>query len=133
MKRSISSIFAIFIGIFLLVEGIWGQFSNVVFEILTTNRLHATIHIILGLVGIWTGIKGGSRSFLKFIGILLTAVGIMRFVPGLNDLVVNILNVNQNVAVFNIIVGIISLIIAFTSSRVQEVTSHNNFPATGIK
>ncbi len=133
MKQSISSIFAIFIGIFLLIEGIWGQFSDVVFEILTTNRFHATIHILLGLVGIWTGIKGGSRSFLKFLGMLLTTVGIMWFVPSLSELVVNILNVNQNVAVFNIIVGIISLIIAFTSPRVQEITSHNNFPATGIK
>jgi hypothetical protein len=36
----------------LLFEGIWGEFSDVVFGVLTTNRIHATIHILLGIVGI---------------------------------------------------------------------------------
>jgi len=117
MNRTISGIFAVLIGVFLLIEGIWGEFSDVVFSVLTTNRIHATIHILLGIIGIYTGLKGGSRGFLTFLGILLTAVGVLRFVPGIGDLIVSILNVNPAVAYFNIAVGIVSLIIAFMSGR----------------
>ncbi|MEO5903966.1 MAG: hypothetical protein ABIQ55_08145, partial [Gemmatimonadaceae bacterium] len=77
--------------------------------------LHAGIHIVLGLVGIWTGMKGGSRGFLTFLGVLLVAVGVLRFVPGVGDLLVSLLNVNYPVAYFNIAVGIICLIVARTS------------------
>lgn len=121
--NGISGIFAIIIGAFLLIEGIWGETSDVVFGVLTTNRIHATIHILLGIVGIYTGLKGGSRGFLIFLGILLAAVGALWFVPGVNELIVSILNVNQTVAVFNIIVGIASLIIAFASNRSRAVAA----------
>ena len=90
---------------------------------LTTNRLHATIHILLGIVGVWTGLKGGARGFCIFLGALLLAVGVLRFIPGVGELVVNLLNVNQAVAVFNIVVGIVSLIIAFSSSRSRVAES----------
>ena len=117
MNRTASSIFAIIIGIFLLIEGLWGEFSDVVFGVLATNRIHATIHILLGIVGIYTGLKGGSRGFCIFLGILLVVVGVLRFVPGIGDLIVAILNVNPAVAYFNIAVGILSLIAAFVSNR----------------
>ena len=55
--NGISGIFAVIIGVFLLIEGIWGEFSDVVFGVLTTNRIHATIHILLGIVGIYTGLR----------------------------------------------------------------------------
>lgn len=117
MNRTISGIFAVAVGAFLIIEGIWGEFSDVVFGVLTTNRIHATIHILLGIVGIYTGLKSGSRGFCIFLGILLIAVGILRFVPGISDLIVSILNVNPAVAYFNIAVGIASLIAAFATGR----------------
>lgn len=115
--NGISGIFAIIIGAFLLIEGIWGETSDVVFGVLTTNRIHATIHILLGIVGIYTGLKGGSRGFLIFLGVLLLVVGVLRFVPVVGDFIVSILNVNPAVAYFNIAVGIVSLIVVFLSNR----------------
>ena len=114
---STASRFAIVIGVFLLVEGIWGMFSPVVFGVLTTNMLHAAIHIVLGLVGIWTGTKGGASPFLMFLGVLLVSVGILRFVPVAGDLLVSILNVNIAVACFNIVVGAVSLLMARSGPR----------------
>ena len=111
------------VGIFLLIEGVWGEFSDVVFGALTTNRTHATIHILLGIVGIYTGLKGGARGFLIFLGALLLAVGILRFIPGGGELVISLLNVNGAVAVFNIVVGIVSLVIAFSSRRSRVTDS----------
>lgn len=115
--RGLSGIFAVIIGIFLLIEGIWGETSDVVFGVLTTNRIHATIHILLGIIGIYTGLKGGSRGFLTFLGVLLIVVGVLRFVPVVGDFIVSILNVNPAVAYFNIAVGIVSLIVVFLSNR----------------
>jgi len=120
-EGGISSTFATLVGAFLLVEGIWGMFSPVVFGVLTTNVLHASIHIVLGLIGIWTGMKGGSRGFLTFLGVLLLAVGVLRFVPVAGELLASLLNVNTSVALFNIVVGIVSLVVARTSSRPVSV------------
>lgn len=105
--------FAIFIGAFLLIEGIWGLTSPVVLGVLTTNTTHAIIHIALGLVGIVTGIRGTARGFCIFLGILLAGVGLLWFVPGANELLVRLLNVNRAVALFNIVVGVIALLFAF--------------------
>ena len=116
MKQSnLLSGYTIIISIFLIIEGIWGMFSTTVFGVLTTNTLHASIHILLGIIGIYTGLKGGARSFCIFFGSLVVLVGILRFVPGADDLVIKLLNVNVAVAYFNIIVGVISILIAMSA------------------
>jgi len=105
------------LGVFLLIEGCWGLFSPVVFGVLSTNRLHAVIHIVLGIVGIPAGRSGAARNYLLGVGALLAVVGVLRFVPGASDLVVSLLNVNFAVAYFNIAVGLISLLIGFSAPR----------------
>ena len=110
------------LGAFLLIEGIWGLFSPVVFGVLTTNIVHAVIHIFLGVTGLFAGPMGFSRGYLFGVGFLLMVVGILRFVPGASDLVVSLLNVNVQVAYFNIVVGLISNLIAFSALRAKTVT-----------
>lgn len=123
MKKSskINSRFSILIGAFLLAEGIWGLFSNVVFGTLTTNTLHAIIHIILGITGIILGLRQTAREFCVFLGVLLMAVGLLRFVPGASELIIKILNVNAPVAYLNIVVGIASLIMASTTKKTDTI------------
>ncbi len=107
--------FALVVGAFLIVEGIWGMFSPVVFGVLTTNRLHATIHIVLGLLGVYVAMVKGARTWCTLVGILIVVVGVLRFVPGVGDIIVAILNVNEAVAILNIVVGAAALIVARTS------------------
>ncbi len=109
--------FATVLGAFLLIEGIWGMFSPVVFGVLTTNVVHATIHIALGIAGIWMGRSAMARGYLLSVGILLLVVGVLRFVPAVADIIVSILNVNIAVAWLNIIVGAIALGIAMASKE----------------
>ena len=109
--------FAMVLGVFLLIEGVWGLFSPIVFGVLSTNTLHAVIHIVLGAVGIWAGRSGAARNYLLGVGGLLLLVGILRFVPGASDLVVSLLNVNVAVGYFNIAVGLISLAIGFSAPK----------------
>lgn len=105
------------LGAFLIIEGIWGLFSPVVFGVLSTNTLHAMIHIVLGIAGVLAGRGGFVRNYLLGVGGLLVVVGILRFIPGASDLVVSLLNVNVAVAYFNIAVGLISLLIGFREPR----------------
>ncbi|MBA3646442.1 MAG: DUF4383 domain-containing protein [Gemmatimonadaceae bacterium] len=112
--------FAIVVGAFLLIEGILGLRSPIVFGLFTTNTTHATIHILLGLVGLAVGISGKARHYCLFLGALLLAVGVLRFVPGIGEILVNLLNVNYAVAVFNIVVGIASLLVARSSPQLTE-------------
>ncbi|MBA2585939.1 MAG: DUF4383 domain-containing protein [Chthoniobacterales bacterium] len=109
--------FAVLIGAFLVLEGIWGLTSPVVFGVLTTNLTHAIIHIVLGIAGIATGWMGRARGFCIFLGILLLAVGVLRFVPGVGELIVRILNVNIAVAWVNMVVGTVALIVSFVPDR----------------
>lgn len=108
--------FATIVGAFMLIEGIWGLFSPVVFGVLTTNTLHACIHIVLGIAGLFLGRGSGARGYSLVVGAILLVVGVLRFVPGASDLVVSLLNVNYAVAYLNIAVGILGLL-AWASSR----------------
>jgi len=114
--------FAILVGAFLLIEGIWGLTSEVVFGVLTTNVTHAIIHIVLGIIGIVLGWKRNARGFCIFLGALLLAVGVLRFVPGAGELIVQILNVNTAVAWLNIVVGAVALLIAFAAPKAPVVS-----------
>lgn len=118
-NQKINNTYTILIGAFLLVEGLWGLFSDVVFGVLTTNRIHAVIHILLGLIGIGLGWKGQVRGYCLFLGVLLLVVGILRFVPGVDRVIVELLNVNFAVAWVNIVIGIVSLVIALSPGRLR--------------
>ena len=126
MRRSggASAVWATILGLFLLVEGIWGLKSPVVFGLLTTNWLHACIHILLGLIGLAAGLRGGGRGFCLFVGWLLLIVGVLYFVPVATAFVTPLLNLSLYVAGFNIIVGLITIIIGRMSRREVVVVEH---------
>jgi hypothetical protein len=113
MRKSatIQNTFAILLGIFFLIEGIWGLFSDVVFGIFTTNLSHAVIHIILGVTAIGMGAIKLARTYCFVVAFVLLIVGILRFIPGADDLVVTVFDVNMPVAYFNIVLGVLSLIV----------------------
>ena len=110
-------LFAMLVGAFLLVEGVWGLSSPIVFGVLTTNTLHAVIHITLGVIGVWVGLRTGARKFCLFLGALLVAVGALWFFPVAGSIITSLLNVNAAVAYLNLGVGAVALALAFTARR----------------
>ncbi len=126
MKKSLTAVnlFAIVLGLFFIVEGGWGMVSPVVFGVFTTNFLHAIIHLLLGVTGIYLGSRNQARKFILFTGVLLTVVGVLYFVPGADELVVKLLNVNNAVAYFNIIVGILAILLALLTPKRVVNTGH---------
>ena len=111
-KQGAAAPFALLVGVFLIIEGIWGMVSPVVFGVLSTNRLHACIHIVLGLLGIYTAMAKGARTWCTLVGILIIVVGVLRFIPGAGGIIVSLLNVNEAVAIFNIVAGAAALVVA---------------------
>ncbi len=126
MKKPLSAVnvFAIILGIFLLIEGFWGLFSPVVFGVLTTNLLHAFIHLFLGVTGIYLGTRNKARNFSMYVGLLLLLVGILFFVPATNEMVVNFLNVNKTAACINIAIGICAILLAVLTPKRPVQNAH---------
>lgn len=116
MKQSLSSVLSLIITAFLLIEGIWGLFSPVVYWVLTTNRTHAVIHIVLGIAGLIARQRGAIKSYFGFLGSLLIVASGLWFLPSTRSLPQDLLNVNLAVAVLNLILGIVALVIAFTEN-----------------
>ncbi|WP_373056740.1 DUF4383 domain-containing protein [Zunongwangia sp. H14] len=112
-EMRVSNFCAILIGIFLVVQGSWGLIDPPPFEIFSTNIAHAVIHILLGIAGVWSAIKGSSYKFNLFLGILLLLVGVLWLIPGIQQLLINLLNINRAVAYLNISIGVVSLFTAF--------------------
>ncbi len=128
MKKTLNAvnIFAIVLGVFLVIDGIWGMFSPVVFGIFSTNLLHASIHLLLGVTGIYLGSRNQARKFCLFTGILLVVVGILYFIPGADDLVIKLFNVNNAVAYLNIIVGVVGIFLAILTPKRIVSTAHDS-------
>ena len=114
-KRSnpVNNVFSIILGAFLMLEGVWGLFSEVVFGMFTTNTVHAVIHILLGIAGIVLGIKQNAGGFCTLLGVFLLCVSAIWFTLGPDSFLIRLLNVNQPVAVLNAVVGLLSLAVVY--------------------
>lgn len=125
MAKSLNAVnvFCVVLGIFLLIEGGWGLFSPITFGVFSTNPLHAIIHLVLGTAGIFYGLRNRARNFSFFIGILIVIVGVFYFVPVVGAFITKILNLNQAVAIFNIVVGIAAILFAYMTPK-RQVTSN---------
>jgi len=128
IKPSLSLVLTLIISAFLLIEGVWGLFSPVVFGVLTTNHAHAIIHIVLGLGGLIAWWKRYLKSFFGFLGSLLIVGSLLWFLPATRDLPRDLLNVNLMVAVVNLILGLIALVIAFTEASRRRFGGSNTNP-----
>jgi hypothetical protein len=117
---------SLLLGIFLLVEGVWGLFSPVVFGVLSTNVLHACIHIVLGGLALWAAATRHAGGFLGFLGALLLLVAALWFIPGTRSFIVDTLGVNRAVAIVNLVVGLLCLFVRTSGPRtviVEEPTT----------
>ena len=119
----LSNAWAVVMGLFLFTAGLWGFYSESVFEILTTNTLHALIYILIGIAGLYFWSKADTRFFNIVVGIFLLVIGSLRFIPGPDQIVVNMLNVNYAAAYVNIVAGSLGIIIGMLSPKSKQKQS----------
>ena len=120
-------IFALLVGILLLLQGIWNLIDPPFLGIFTSNLLHAVIHVVLGIIGIWTGLRSGAYTFLIFLGILLLSVGLLFYVEAARELLVDLFNVNEAVAWLNIGIGSLSILAVMLSSKPPQKVSPRTY------
>ncbi|MEP6764390.1 MAG: DUF4383 domain-containing protein [Gemmatimonadaceae bacterium] len=119
-KQGTAGYFALLIGAFLLIDGIWGMFSTHTFGILTTNKMHAASHLVLGSLGIYTGLTRNARIWCLIYGPIVLLVGILRFVPGVRDMIIEMMNINYAFAIFNIVAGTAAIVVARTAQTINK-------------
>ncbi len=85
-----------------------------VYGILTTNRAHALIHLVLGAAGLVARRKGAIKGYFGFLGSLLVVVAFVWVVPAMRTVPGDLLNINWAVAILNFVVGIAALAVAVT-------------------
>ncbi len=108
--------FALFAGVLLLVEGVWGFLATTTFGVLDTNPLHATLALGLGVAGINMARDCSSaRTYSFWTGSLLLALGGLARIPGFDTFMFVTLEMNQIEAVFAIGLGIAALGAAYMS------------------
>lgn len=101
-----TAVFLTFVGALLVVEGLWGMFSDRVFWLLSINRTGAAIHLALGIGAIVAARRGRPLGYLTTLGAILLAVAALWSIPLSKQLVTDVLAVNQAGAIVDAALGI---------------------------
>lgn len=112
--------FALILGIVLALVGIIGFFDNPLVGdtgFFGTNTYQDVLHIIAGLFGIWIGTKGEGPGYNMTIGWIGIVLAVLGFIPGVKELLLSLLNINTNITVLHIIIGIVALLVYYTTSK----------------
>ena len=105
--------FALILGIVLLLVGVLGfvgdGFGIVRNGIFGTNALQDGLHIIAGLIGIWIGLKGEGPGYNMVLGWIALVLGVLGFIPTVDTMLANYLNINTNISILHIVIGVVTL------------------------
>jgi Domain of unknown function (DUF4383) len=117
--RSPAQIFALAIGLTLVVAGILGFFYNASFAtgdstereavlgILDVNGWHNIVHIATGVLGLAVaGSYGGARGYAIGLGAVYLLVALLGFVAGDGGEILNFIPVNTEDNVLHLLIGI---------------------------
>jgi len=104
---------ALSIGVVAALVGIWGFFQSPILGLFSVNVLQSVVHLIVGALGIYVGMKGDGDVFAQSLGYGSLALGVLGYVPVVDDLLVKLFAINPAISVLHIAVGVISLGIFF--------------------
>ena len=116
--RSPAQVFALVIGLTLVVAGIVGFFYNssfatgdgadrdAVLGILDVNGWHNVVHIATGVLGLAVaGSYGGARAYAIGLGVVYLLVALLGFIAGNGDEIFNLIPVNTEDNVLHLLLA----------------------------
>ena len=106
---SVQKTYALILGIVLLIIGIWGFFTQSILNIFGVNATQSILHIIAGLFGVYVGTKGKGPGYNMTIGWIGIVLGILGYVPSVDTLLLQYLNINTAITILHLAIGVISL------------------------
>ena len=104
---------ALILGIILAILGIWGFFIDSILGF-GVNPAQSVLHLIGGAFGIYSGTKGMGKGFNISIGWIGIVLGILGFIPTIDGLLSDYLNINQAITWLHLILGVVFVIIGYT-------------------
>ena len=118
-ERSPAQVFALVIGLTLVVAGIAGFFYNASFDtgddvprdavigILDVNGWHNVVHIVTGAVGLLlAGSYSGSRAYALGLGGIYLLVALLGFLAGNGDEIFDLIPVNSEDNFLHLLIGL---------------------------
>lgn len=106
---NVQNTYAMVVGVVLLLVGLLGFVSNPILGLFGVNMLQNVLHLVGGALGLWLGMKGNAKAFNMWFGVVALAAGVLGFVPGVSDMLVSLLNVNAQISVLHVVLGVVSL------------------------
>jgi hypothetical protein len=118
-ERSPAQVYALVIGLTLVVAGIAGFFYNASFStgdgtardallgILDVNGWHNIVHIASGAIGLFVaGSYGGARAYALGLGVVYLLVTLLGFIAGDGEEIFNLIPVNTEGNFLHLLIGI---------------------------
>jgi hypothetical protein len=118
-ERSPAQVYALVIGLTLVVAGIAGFFYNASFStgdgtardallgILDVNGWHNIVHIASGAIGLFVaGSYGGARAYALGLGVAYLLVTLLGFIGGDGEEIFNVIPVNTEDNFLHLLIGI---------------------------
>ena len=109
----VQKIYAMVIGVVLVLLGIVGFFNNPVLGIFGVNLYQNILHLVGGGVILAFANMGSSKTTNMWLGIIALVVGILGFIPGAKDLLASIFAINVTITYLHVAVGVVSLGVAY--------------------
>ena len=112
--------FALVMGIVLVIIGLLGFFNNpIVGEdgFFGSNTYQNILHLIAGAIGVYVGTKGQGHGYNMILGWIGVALGVLGFIPGVSGLFADLLNINTEITVLHLVLGVLFLIVAYSAKK----------------
>ncbi len=113
--------FALILGIVLTLVGIAGFVSNPLISetgaFFGTNSFQNVLHLIAGIIGIWVGTKGEGPGYNMSLGWIALVLGVVYFIPGVQGLLMQLLNINTEITVLHLVIGVVTLGVYYGASK----------------
>ena len=84
------------------------------FGYLSTNVLHAAIHLLVGVIGLVAGIRQTARGYCTIVGLALILTGILYFLPYTGQHMGGLFNMNTSQGNLNLFLGVIAVLVALS-------------------
>jgi hypothetical protein len=113
-------IFALILGIVLLLVGVLGFITNPIVGdtgFFGTNTSQDVLHLIAGLFGIYVGTKGKGPGYNMTIGWIGIVLGVLGFIGPIANLFMSLLNINTAITVLHLAIGVVCLLVYYMSAK----------------
>ena len=116
-------LFAQSVGVVLILLGIIGFFNKPLLGLFGVNSLHNVVHILVGVIALWMVSKGSSQAFNKYLGMGGIVLGVLGFIPGVKDLLLEILAINTSTTWLHLLIGVLGVGVAYGVKEAAGVES----------